>query len=172
MVDCVDRLLRFLSATNLPFGGKIVVFAGDFRQTAPVVKKGSREQIISTSVKNCAFWNNVEPLRLLINERAMRRGNGPDNLRFMDYIMAVGSNDRAISVDNGAPDQVRVPAEYVFDSNIDNPLEGFIRWCYPQISDANFEAPNDSAILTPKNDDADLINSMALNIVNGLLLNF
>jgi hypothetical protein len=69
----------------------------------------------------------------------------------MDYIMAVGCNDRAISVDNGAPDQVRVPAEYVFDSNIDNPLY--------------YQNP-------PKNDDVDLINSMALNIVNGLLLNF
>ena len=30
----------------LPFGGKTVVFGGDFRQVLPVVRKGSRAQII------------------------------------------------------------------------------------------------------------------------------
>ena len=33
----VDALLRDIMANNIPFGGKIIVMGGDFRQTPPVV---------------------------------------------------------------------------------------------------------------------------------------
>ncbi|CAG8765706.1 10250_t:CDS:2 [Cetraspora pellucida] len=36
---------------NLPFGGKIFIFGGDFQQILPVVVKGGREDIVSSSLK-------------------------------------------------------------------------------------------------------------------------
>ena len=50
--EAVDRTLRDLmkavdqSLEEKPFGGKVVVFGGDFRQILPVVIKGTREDIV------------------------------------------------------------------------------------------------------------------------------
>lgn len=42
-VDSIDRFLRSLMETHLPFGGKQVVFVGDLFQLPPVVKYGSAD---------------------------------------------------------------------------------------------------------------------------------
>ena len=50
--EAVDRTLRDLMKAvdplleEKPFGRKVVVFGGDFRQILPVVIKGSREDIV------------------------------------------------------------------------------------------------------------------------------
>jgi ATP-dependent DNA helicase PIF1 len=46
-----------LDKEDLPFGGKIVVFDGDFRQTLPVVQKESRAQIIDASLHRSYIWD-------------------------------------------------------------------------------------------------------------------
>ncbi|KXN85802.1 ATP-dependent DNA helicase pif1, partial [Leucoagaricus sp. SymC.cos] len=47
----VDKCLRdLLDKRDCPFGGITVVFGGDFRQTLPVVPKGSRQDIIDASL--------------------------------------------------------------------------------------------------------------------------
>ena len=43
MVDGMDRYLRMAFNTNMPFGGKQVVFVGDLYQLPPVVKQGSAD---------------------------------------------------------------------------------------------------------------------------------
>ena len=43
MVDGMDRYLRMAFNTNMPFGGKQVVFVGDLFQLPPVVKQGSAD---------------------------------------------------------------------------------------------------------------------------------
>ena len=45
-VECIERSLRDLMNSNELFGGKIVCLGGDPRQTLPVVKQGSRAQIV------------------------------------------------------------------------------------------------------------------------------
>uniref|UniRef100_A0A453JKG8 ATP-dependent DNA helicase n=1 Tax=Aegilops tauschii subsp. strangulata TaxID=200361 RepID=A0A453JKG8_AEGTS len=43
-VEALDNSMRdVMSRPDLPFGGKTVVFGGDFRQVLPVVRKGSRD---------------------------------------------------------------------------------------------------------------------------------
>ncbi|XP_027774325.1 replication protein A 70 kDa DNA-binding subunit B-like [Solanum pennellii] len=48
MVEAFDLLLRDLMETNTLFGGKIVVFSGDFRQTLPVILK-CKVQVVDKS---------------------------------------------------------------------------------------------------------------------------
>ncbi len=38
-LDAVDRLLKDLMNKNSPFGGKVTLLGGDFRQCLPVVKQ-------------------------------------------------------------------------------------------------------------------------------------
>jgi hypothetical protein len=46
----VDSLLRSLTALQLPFGGKILIGVGDFRQVAPIVKGGGLSAAIDASI--------------------------------------------------------------------------------------------------------------------------
>ena len=41
-VETLDRSLQDIMDCSLPFGGKVVVFGGDFRQVLPVVTRGTR----------------------------------------------------------------------------------------------------------------------------------
>ena len=43
MVDGMDRCLRMVFETNMPFGGKQVIFVGDLFHLPPVVKEGSAD---------------------------------------------------------------------------------------------------------------------------------
>lgn len=43
MVDGMDRYLRIALETNMPFGGKQIVFVGDMFQLPPVVKQGTAD---------------------------------------------------------------------------------------------------------------------------------
>jgi len=54
--EAFDRTLRDImknvdDANNVkPFGGKVVVLEGEFRQILPIIKKGSRYDIIKSSI--------------------------------------------------------------------------------------------------------------------------
>ena len=41
-VETLDRSLQDIMECGLPFGGKVMVFGGDFRQVLPVVTRGTR----------------------------------------------------------------------------------------------------------------------------------
>ncbi|KAG0248113.1 hypothetical protein DFQ27_001166, partial [Actinomortierella ambigua] len=45
--DAVNSLFHgVLNHTPKPFGGKATVFSGDFRQSLPILKRGSPEQAV------------------------------------------------------------------------------------------------------------------------------
>ena len=41
LIEALDRGLRDVADADEPFGGKVVVLAGDFRQTLPILKLAS-----------------------------------------------------------------------------------------------------------------------------------
>ena len=43
--EVLDRTLQDIMGNEVQFGGKIFVMGGDFRQTLPIVKHGSQNQI-------------------------------------------------------------------------------------------------------------------------------
>ena len=51
-IEALDNSLRdIMDRSELPFGGKTVVFGGDFRQVLPVVHRGSRAQVVGASLR-------------------------------------------------------------------------------------------------------------------------
>ncbi|KAM6543360.1 hypothetical protein CsatB_007807 [Cannabis sativa] len=47
-IETLDKMLRDINDSDTPFGGKVIIFGGDFRQVLPVVRKGTRqEQVIA-----------------------------------------------------------------------------------------------------------------------------
>ena len=81
-VEAVNRTLQDImgatdpSLQNALFGNKVIVFGGDFRQTLPVVKRGSRSDCVNASFVRSPLWNSIRTFRLTIN---MRLQNLDDN---------------------------------------------------------------------------------------------
>lgn len=42
--------------SELPFGGKIVIFRGDFRKILPLIAKGSRQDIVNAIINSLYLW--------------------------------------------------------------------------------------------------------------------
>ena len=55
---CKKQLAERKLPANTPFGGKVVVFSGDFRQVLPVVPKATPMMVIGQSMKNSQLWKN------------------------------------------------------------------------------------------------------------------
>jgi len=78
--EAVDRTLRDLMKAvdpdlqNQPFGGKVIVFGGDFCQILPVVPKGRREDIISSCLLRSPLWHHVKVIKLTVNMRLLQAG--------------------------------------------------------------------------------------------------
>ena len=73
--EALDRtlrdVLRFSNPNSLeqPFGGKVIVFGGDFRQILPVIPKGSRQDIVHATINSSYLWNDCKVLLLTKNMR-------------------------------------------------------------------------------------------------------
>ncbi|XP_059629829.1 uncharacterized protein LOC132272752 [Cornus florida] len=63
-IEAVDRTLQDLLSTTEPFGGKVAVFGGDFRQVLPVVPRGTRTETIGVSFADFLLrvGNGEEPI--------------------------------------------------------------------------------------------------------------
>ncbi|RYQ88843.1 hypothetical protein Ahy_B09g095799 [Arachis hypogaea] len=66
--EALDRTLRDIMVSvsdrnkDLPFGGKVVVLGGDFRQVLPVIPEGSRAEIVMASINSSVLWKYCEVL--------------------------------------------------------------------------------------------------------------
>ena len=70
-IEALDKSMRdIMEKTDIPFGGKTVVFGGDFRQVLPVVRKGTRAQILNATLRRSYLWDNMRQLRPVRNMRA------------------------------------------------------------------------------------------------------
>lgn len=74
--ESLDRTLRDILKKDTPFGGKVIVFGGDFRQILPVVPGGSRSEIVNASLKSSYLWQYCRILKLTVN---MRLGQGSND---------------------------------------------------------------------------------------------
>ncbi|KAL3650105.1 hypothetical protein CASFOL_006508 [Castilleja foliolosa] len=69
--NSLQDIMEDVCASNKdkPFGGKTVVFGGDFRQILPVVPKGTRQNIVNATINSSYLWKHCTVLRLTKNMR-------------------------------------------------------------------------------------------------------
>nr|CAH7714780.1 unnamed protein product [Callosobruchus chinensis] len=148
----VDRLLQDIMENKLPFGGKTLLFAGDFRQILPVVVNGSRNDIIKASIKHFSMWPNFTQLQLAHNMRAH------DDLEFAQWVK-VGDG----SANEDSDDHLELPRRCIVDNSIVDYIFGV------SLNTNDYKSYSMKAILTPKNDDCFQLNDQAVEKIPGLL---
>ena len=109
---CIDKLLRELMNTEKPFGGKVLVVGGDFRQTLPVVMRGTRTDIIESCIKSSVFWRHFIQLTLTINMRS--EGENEHN----DWLLKVGNGQIEPVPGTNYNDITEIPQEMIVTDNL------------------------------------------------------
>ena len=58
-VETVDRMFQYLGNPNLRMVGITFLFSGDFRQTLPLVVRGTIADELNASLKQSYIWNYI-----------------------------------------------------------------------------------------------------------------
>lgn len=83
VLACVEALLRTIMDDERPFGGKIIILLGDFRQTCPVIPYGSKADVIEASLKSSPLWSLFTVVRLV---EPIRNAEDPEFAALVDAI--------------------------------------------------------------------------------------
>ena len=172
IVDAVDRGLRDITGKELPFGGKLVVFGGDFRQTLGIVDGNQRAAEVNNCLKLSLLWPILQKRELKKNMRVETNKNAGNRQRLRTWsnlLLAIGEGKvetpKAAKEFFYKPDCIALPPNIV--STAKTPQE-LLRNIYPNLeTDIDLEALQNRAILTPKNADVDFMNELALKRVKG-----
>ncbi|KAK2381623.1 ATP-dependent DNA helicase PIF1 [Trifolium repens] len=70
---------------SLLFGGKTVVFGGDFRQILSVVPKGTRADIVHATLNSSRLWRRCRVLRLTKNMRLQYSSDQQENEKIATF---------------------------------------------------------------------------------------
>ncbi|XP_035816196.1 uncharacterized protein, partial [Zea mays] len=160
-VEALDNSMRdIMGRPALPFGGKTIVFGGDFRQVMPVVRKGSRAQVVASSLRMSYLWESMSHLKLVSN---MRAKNDP---WFAEFLLRVGGGTEETNSDGDIrlPDDVCVPY-----SGSDNDIDNLIDFAFPNLNENMSDSTyiTSRAILSTRNDWVDMINVKMIDRFQG-----
>lgn len=160
--EALHRTLCDIMGNNEPFGGKVCLLGGDFRQILPVVKNGNRASLVQACIKRSFLWRHFQTFNLFMNMRL--NGDIHDNItnEFRDVQIQIGEGTYpVIGEDNGLvalPNHVMLP---------DQSLAGLINKMY----DDPFNIVS-STILTVRNKDVQAINQQVAQKVGGALTEY
>ena len=68
-LEILEQSLRNLRGNSKPFGSTLILLAGDFRQTLPIIPRSTPADEMNTCLKNSNLWAHAKTLKLTINMR-------------------------------------------------------------------------------------------------------
>ncbi|XP_042962393.1 uncharacterized protein LOC122296655 [Carya illinoinensis] len=161
-IEALDKMLKDINDSELSFGGKVIVFGGDFHQILPVVPKGTRQQQIDASLVSSYIWPKLTKIYLTENMRARLDPN------FSRYILDLGNGLPPITIN----EHVKIPTAMLIPHENDAAsLDRLIDAVFHDISDYSTNISNmmNRAILTPKNNYVEEINTLLIQRFPGEL---
>lgn len=156
-IEALDRTLKDIRSNDFFMGKVSILFAGDFRQTLPVVPRGSRADEIHACLKSSYLWPKISTLSLSKNMRVHLKGDSKAG-EFADLLLKIG--DGSMVECDGKID-ISISLATTVKS-----VGDLIAKIYPHIihiKDKSVSWFRERAILTPKNDSAAEINDIILN---------
>ncbi|XP_045797724.1 uncharacterized protein LOC123891897 [Trifolium pratense] len=172
-IEAFERTLRdimketVVGASDKPFGGKTIVFGGDFRQILPVIPKGGRGEVVHACINSSLLWRRCRVLRLTQNMRLQFSLDTTENNLVKDFakwVLNVGDGKLGQSEDGEAlidiPDDICV-------KNSTNHVSDIVDIIYPnllkELSNLNFF--QDRAILCPTLEIVEKVNDHVMSLI-------
>ena len=174
LLEALDRTLKdLMTKPNTPFGGKILILAGDFRQCLPVVQGANEAQIIKSCLNNSKLWDKFTVFNLTDNMRV--KASGDSRLEDFDtWTLSLG--DGTANDDNNL---VSIPESMRFhiqpNTDLDNIAEAtsmkdFCNTVFPDLPTnyTNTGWMAGRSLLAPTNKEVDTINDIMETWVPGM----
>ncbi|XP_058762953.1 uncharacterized protein LOC131636353 [Vicia villosa] len=170
-IESLDRTLKDVMSADKNstdvFGGKVVVFGGDFRQILHVVPRGNRSDIVHCAINASYIWHSVEVLTLTRNMRLRTGSTQTDKneiTQFSDWLLRI--EEGRISEPNDGTAEINIPPDILI-TEFDDPIVAIVNTTYPDFIN-NFQCVDylkSRAILASTLEIVDQINDHILNLI-------
>ena len=152
-LTAIDKMLQDITGHRVPFGGKIFLTGGDFRQVLPVIPKRPPTVIVENCLKRSPLWPLFTKVHLKKNMRAHA-----DQQEFASWLLKLGDN-KLQSIEPTAPQgSVDIP------SNVNIITTDIVQEVFPDL-DADDLAQR--AIVCPLNESTLNINNLIVRNLPG-----
>ena len=146
-------MLQDINDNKMLFGGKVIVFGGDFRQVLPIVPRARKEEIINSCLIMSHLWPLLEKIKLIENIRAMH-----DPL-FADFLIRIGDGIE----EKNDEDNIKLPLNMIIpyeDEEIS--LQKLINIIFTDINDYSNNVDTMMNQPKKKNEYVDQINNLLI----------
>ncbi|GJR66247.1 DNA helicase [Tanacetum coccineum] len=175
--EACSTLKDIMDSHEKIFGGKTVVLGGDFRQTLPVKKGASKLEIIASLIAESHLWSHFKVCILKENMRLLQPGRSEAEqslaCSFASWLLDIGNGKI------GEPDAddsqnsfwVTVPEKYCIPDD-NSGLSNLINFIYDKdtLQHSTAQELQHKAIVCPRNDTADIINTEILKMADGNII--
>ncbi|XP_043262445.1 uncharacterized protein LOC122403156 [Colletes gigas] len=165
-IEALDRTMRDFRGNQNIFGGALILLAGDFRQTLPVISKSTPADEINACLKLSNLWRYVKTLRLTTNVRVQLQ-NDQSAVTFSKQLLLMG--DGKMPIDNDG--FITIPRDFcIFTQS----KEELIEKVFPNIQEQykNHAWLSERAILAGKNKDVNVLNFIIQSQIDGELITY
>ncbi|XP_024014490.1 uncharacterized protein LOC112088441 [Eutrema salsugineum] len=154
-----------------PFGGKVVVFGGDFRQILPVIPHDGRSETVMATINSSALWDDCKVLQLTKNMRLLAGLSdvaAAELKAFSEWILVVG--DGKVNTPNDGVVDIDIPKDLLI-KDCGDPMKTIVKEVYGNLISSQHAEDfyQHRAILSPTNKDVDQINDYMLSLLPGEL---
>ncbi|XP_021744315.1 uncharacterized protein LOC110710340 [Chenopodium quinoa] len=150
-----NLLLQDIYGNIMTFGGKVIVFGGDFRQVLLVVPQNTMKEAVETSIVTSNLWPKFIKFRLTENIRARE-----DHV-YSAFLLDLG-NGKLLETENAF---IELPEEIVqCTNNLTELVATIIEKTFSEVVQGQFDCQvfTRKAILKPMNEDVDSINTFMI----------
>ncbi|GBO37537.1 ATP-dependent DNA helicase PIF1, partial [Araneus ventricosus] len=154
--EALDVTLKDIRRNNNRMGGVTMVLAGDFRQTLPVIPRGTRADEMQACLKSSYLWNGIQRLGLTTNMRVHLNGE-PSAQQFADNLLQLGNGAMTPDNQDGCIAMQRI-------GRIVKTQQELKEAVFPNVSQHFFDHSwlCQRAILAPRNEDVSIMNKQLL----------
>ena len=166
-MEALDRTLRDLTGSNKPFGGKVIVLSGDFRQCLAVIQYANRAEVVNAAINRSPLWACFTVLQLKENMRVVL-SQDLDIHGFDEFTLKLGNGTIEVAEDT---DMVEIPSDMCMKIEPNTPqnpeahrtsMKNLTDFVYPNLT-TNFNKAGwmeGRAILAPTNKQVDNLNNL------------
>ena len=170
-LEALDRSLRDLMGNEKePFGGKILILAGDFRQCLPVVPGANRAGTVRQCINKSHLWGYFSIYRLSENLRV--RESGDLKLEEFDkWTLSIGNGsdlDGRVQIPESMITEI-IPNSKENSRSEEQSMKSFCNKVFPEM-ESNIKTSGwleGRTILAPTNNEVDAINSIIQDKLSG-----